>query len=60
MMHRHNLDALNRTLRNLRRSTLPFGGIIMSCLGDFWQILPVMQTVNRSHIGNACFKRSRL
>lgn len=35
MIHLPNLEAVDRTLRDLRRSTFPFGGIIILCIEDF-------------------------
>lgn len=31
--HRHNLKAVDRTLKNLLRSVFPFGGIVVLCIG---------------------------
>lgn len=58
--HLHNLEAVDRTLRDTRRSPLPFVGIFISRPEDFWQILPIMQTANRLHIVGVCFERFRL
>lgn len=60
MTHCHNLEAVDRILRDLPRSRLPLGGIIMLHLGDFRQILAVVLAYNSSQIVSACFKRSGL
>lgn len=59
MTNLHNLEAVFRTLCDLRQSALPFGGIIMLYLGNFLQILPFLRAANRSQIVSPCFKRSR-
>lgn len=58
--HRHSLKAIDRTLRDMRKFTLPFGGVIVLCIGDFRQILPVVRAANTSQIVNACFEHSKL
>lgn len=60
MTHRHNLEALYGTFRDMMRSTLPFGGTIALCLGDSRHILPIVRAINGSQIVNACCKRSVL
>lgn len=60
MIQRHNLEAVDRTLRDLCRSRFPFRGILVLLIADLWQFLPVVRTENRSHIVSTCFKRSRV
>lgn len=66
MSHRHALEAMDRTLRELRgqvsaiSKTMPFGGIVFLIMGDFRQTLPVIPKANRGQIVNATFKKSRL
>lgn len=55
--HRHNLEALDRNLRNPRRSIVPFEGILVLLIGDFWYILTVVRAASRPQIVSACFKR---
>lgn len=60
MTHRHNLDSINCTLRDILWSILPFAGIVMLCIGYFRQILAVLSADNRFQIVCTCLKRSRL
>jgi ATP-dependent exoDNAse (exonuclease V) alpha subunit len=60
MTHRHCFEALDRTLRDLRDSSKPFGGLTMVFGGDYQQILPVVTNGSRSDIVDACFKKSYL
>jgi hypothetical protein len=60
--HRYAIEALDRTLRDLRDNNRPFGGITVLIGGDFQQTLPVVPkgspeqildaTVTRSHLWN--------
>ena len=43
MAHRHLLEALDRTLRDVLATDEPFGGKVMVLGGDFRQILPVIR-----------------
>ena len=43
MAHRHLLEALDRTLRDVVGSDQPFGGKVLVLGGDFRQILPVIR-----------------
>ena len=66
MSHRHALEAMDRTLRELRGkvnphyATLPYGGIVFVIMGDFRQTLPIIPKANRAQIVNATFKKSLL
>jgi len=44
------LNCLNRSLKRLRNSNKPFGGLLMIFGGDFRQILPVIKHAKRAKI----------
>jgi hypothetical protein len=62
MMHRHCLEALDRTLRDIMAATnpalehVPFGGKCILLGGDFRQVLPVVPKGGRAAIVNASLK----
>ena len=60
MQHRHCIEALNCTLRDLFKNDKDFGGITVLMLGDFHQTLPVIPKGSRGQIVNASIRRSRL
>ena len=60
MTHRHHLEALDRTLRDLMASEEPFGGKVVGLGGDFRQVLPVVRRGNQASIVDACLRRSPL
>ena len=60
MQHRHCVEAVDRTLRDIRNSEKPFGGITVVLGGDFRQILPVVPKGVREQIVNASLRRSNL
>lgn len=61
MVHKLAYEALDRTLKDLHRSELPFGGMTTVLLaGDFRQILPVVLRATAGEIVSACVKSSRL
>ena len=60
MQHRHCVEAVDRTLRDICDSTMPFGGITVVLGGDFRQILPVVPKGVREQIVNASLRRSVL
>ena len=60
MQHRHCVEAVDRTLRDIRNSEKPFGGITVVLGGDFQQILPVVPKGVREQIVNASLRRSNL
>lgn len=60
MSHRHNLEAVDRTLRNVLLLTLPFGEIANLLIGDFRQILPVVRAASHSQKVAAFLKKSNL
>ena len=65
MTHRHAIEAVSRTLQDLRddddpRQARPFGGITVCFCGDFRQILPVIKGASRAQIVGASIRRSVL
>ena len=58
--HRHAVEAVDRTLRDLRRSDQPFGGITVVLGGDFRQTLPVVPKGSREDVVDATVQRSYL
>ena len=66
MMHRHALEALDRTSRDIigqidsRNFNIPFGNKIIVFGGDFRQTLLVVKKVTRFDIIDVSFNRSKL
>jgi hypothetical protein len=60
MQHRHAIEAVERTLRDLLDNPCPFGGITVVFGGDFQQILPVVPKGSREDIVGASMRRSHL
>lgn len=66
MIHKHCFEALDRTLRDILRSTIPdsedkvFGGKVVVFGGDFRQILLVVPKGSRQDIVNASLNSSYL
>ena len=61
MQHKHNMEAVDTTLRDiLNTSDKPFGGLTFVFGGDFKQILPVIVKGGRAQIVGASIRRSRL
>ncbi|XP_052189987.1 uncharacterized protein LOC127799809 [Diospyros lotus] len=60
MQHRHCVEAVDRTLRDICDSEKPFGGITIVLSGDFRQILPVIPKRVREQIVNASLRHSVL
>lgn len=58
MSHKHALEALDRTLKDIRDNTSIMGGIVVLLAGDFRQTLPVIPKGTRADITNACLKNS--
>ncbi|BHF83009.1 hypothetical protein SprV_0802615000 [Sparganum proliferum] len=58
MAHKKALEALDRTLQDLRGSTRPFGGVLLLLAGDFRQTLPVIPRATPAEEINACLKYS--
>ena len=60
MAHRYQMEALDRTLRDITDINRPFGGKIMVLSGDFRQCLPVIPNASRAEIIGAALNRSPL
>ncbi|KAG5539463.1 hypothetical protein RHGRI_019865 [Rhododendron griersonianum] len=60
MQHKYCVEAVERTLRDIRDNPKPFGGITIVLGGDFRQILPVVPKGVREEIVNASLRRSDL
>ena len=43
MLHAHQLDAIDKICKGIKRSTKPFGGIQIILSGDFFQLPPVVK-----------------
>ena len=56
MAHKCNLEALNRSLQDIRDNRGVMGGITVLLAGDFRQTLPVVQRGTRADEINACLK----
>lgn len=60
MAHKKSLEALNRTLQDLRQNDRLFGGVVILLSGDFRQTLPAIQRGTPADELNACLKTSIL
>ena len=61
MAHKKSLEALHRTLQDLRNNNQqPFGGALILLSGDFRQTLPVIPRSTPADELNACLKSSSL
>ena len=60
MQHRYTFEAVNRTMKDIRKDPRPFGGVVFCFCGDFRQILPVVPRGTPGQIVSACIKRSPL
>ncbi|XP_053967967.1 ATP-dependent DNA helicase PIF1-like [Anastrepha ludens] len=60
MAHKKSLEALDRSLRDLRGNDQPMGGALLLLAGDFRQILPVIPKGTAADEVNACLKSSYL
>ncbi|CDF32173.1 unnamed protein product [Chondrus crispus] len=60
MCHRHCIETVDRSLRDLMQTDRPFGGKFLVLAGDFRQILPVVPGGSRGQIVSACVKASPL
>ncbi len=58
--HRYCVDAVDRSLWDITRRNLPFGGKFVLFSGDFRQILPVISGGSTAQIVHACVKSSEL
>ena len=60
MSHKHALEALNRTLQDLRNNQTIMGGVVVLLAGDFRQTLPVIPRGTMADELKACLKASYL
>ena len=66
MCHRHAMEAVDRSLRDVMRTVsprlaqVPFGGKVVVFGGDFRQILPVVRRGTAGQIAAASLRRSVL
>lgn len=60
MSHKRALEALNRTMKDLRNDARRFGGALILLSGDFRQTLPVIPRSTAADEINACLKSSTL
>ena len=60
MQHRHNLECVDRSLRDLLDVDDDFGGITVLLGGDFRQTLPVVPHGSREQVIGASLVRSRI
>ena len=60
MSHKHVVETVDRTLRDITQIEQTFGGITTLFGGDFRQILPVILAGTRAQIVNATLKRSNI
>ena len=58
--HRHAIEAVERTLRDLRGDERPFGSVTVVLGGHFSQTLPVVPRGSKEDILNATFRHSTL
>ena len=60
MSHKHALEALDRTLQDLRDNPTLMGGVVVVLAGDFRQTLPVIPRGTAADELKACLKASHL
>ena len=60
MQHRHIMETVDHSFRDLRNSDRPFGGLTIVFGGDFQQILPVILKGCRAQVVSACMQKSSL
>ncbi|GFY23989.1 ATP-dependent DNA helicase [Trichonephila clavipes] len=58
MAYKHSLEALNRTLKNIKNNTRLFGGALLLLSGDFRRTFPVIPRATYADEINACLKES--
>ncbi|GFT11216.1 ATP-dependent DNA helicase [Trichonephila clavipes] len=57
LAHKHSLEALDRTLKDIKNNTRLFGGALLLLSGDFRQTLPVIPRATDADEINACLKK---
>nr|XP_042903462.1 uncharacterized protein LOC122270396 [Parasteatoda tepidariorum] len=60
MAHKHSLEALDRSLKDIKDNTRLSGGALLLLSGDFRQTLPVIPRATYADEINACLKESYL
>ena len=60
MLHRLQLEAMDRTLRDVLNDERPFGGKVLVLTGDFRQTLTVVPRASRAGVVDCCINRSHL
>ena len=60
MLHRFQIEALDRSLQDIMNNQSSFGGKIIILAGDFRQCLPVIKWGNRAQVVQACLNKSPL
>ncbi|GFU28628.1 ATP-dependent DNA helicase [Trichonephila clavipes] len=60
MIHKKSLEALDRSLQDLRENVQPFRNALILLAGDFRQTLPVISRSTPADEINACLKYSTL
>lgn len=60
MAHKKSLEALDRTLKDMRSNSIVFGGALILLAGDFRRTLPVIPGSTPADELNACLKSSYL
>ncbi|VDN03621.1 unnamed protein product, partial [Onchocerca ochengi] len=60
MAHKKSIEALDRSLQDLRGNIKPFGNALILFAGDFRQTLPVILRSTSADEINACLKYSTL
>lgn len=60
MSHKHAIEALNRSLKDIRSCSKIMGGMVVLLAGDFRQTLPVIPRGTPADEINACLKASHL
>ena len=60
MLHRYQLEAMDRTLRDVLGDERPFGGKVLVLTGDFRQTLTVVPRATRAGVVDCCINRSYL
>ena len=60
MGHKHVFESIDKTMQDIRKKSLPFGGLTVLLAGDYRQILPVVRHGSRPDIVDATLKSSYL
>ena len=60
MLHRYQLEAMDKTLRDVLDDERPFAGKVLVLTGDFRQTLTVVPRASRAGVVDCCITRSHL